>query len=76
MKLGTSVRFLFPTSPATHERFRALAPRTVLIELYHSAVPDTGADAYIRSPYSIAEIVTAIGDTTPATREDEALREA
>jgi hypothetical protein len=24
MKLGTSVRFLFPTSPATHERFRSL----------------------------------------------------
>jgi hypothetical protein len=24
MKLGTSVRFLFPTSPAPHERFRSL----------------------------------------------------
>jgi alkanesulfonate monooxygenase SsuD/methylene tetrahydromethanopterin reductase-like flavin-dependent oxidoreductase (luciferase family) len=24
LKLGTSVRFLFPTSPATHERFRSL----------------------------------------------------
>jgi len=24
MKLGTSLRFLFPTSPATHERFRSL----------------------------------------------------
>src|SRR6266702_4001191 len=24
MKLGTSVRFLFPTSPATHERFRSI----------------------------------------------------
>jgi alkanesulfonate monooxygenase SsuD/methylene tetrahydromethanopterin reductase-like flavin-dependent oxidoreductase (luciferase family) len=24
MKLGTSIRFLFPTSPATHERFRTL----------------------------------------------------
>jgi hypothetical protein len=24
MKLGTSVRFLFPTSPATHERFRRI----------------------------------------------------
>jgi len=24
MKLGTFIRFLFPTSPATHERFRGL----------------------------------------------------
>src|SRR2546425_12530723 len=24
MKLGTSLRFLFPTSPATHERFRSI----------------------------------------------------
>jgi len=24
MKLGTSVRFLFPTSPTTHERFRGI----------------------------------------------------
>src|SRR5262244_4067959 len=24
MRLGTSVRFLFPTSPATHDRFRTL----------------------------------------------------
>jgi hypothetical protein len=35
MKLGTSVRFLFPTSPATHERFKALLasmPRGAFIE--------------------------------------------
>ena len=24
MKFGTSLRFLFPTSPATHERFRSI----------------------------------------------------
>jgi len=28
LKLGTSVRFLFPTSPATHERFRSLLAST------------------------------------------------
>ena len=35
MKLGTSVRFLFPTGPATHERFRSLAasmPKGAFIE--------------------------------------------
>ena len=35
MKLGTSVRFVFPTSPATHERFRSLlasAPKGTFIE--------------------------------------------
>ncbi len=35
MKLGTSVRFLFPTSPATHERFRSLVasmPKGAFIE--------------------------------------------
>jgi alkanesulfonate monooxygenase SsuD/methylene tetrahydromethanopterin reductase-like flavin-dependent oxidoreductase (luciferase family) len=35
MKLGTSVRFLFPTSPATHERFRSLLaamPKGAFIE--------------------------------------------
>src|SRR5216683_2497316 len=35
MKLGTSVRFLFPTSPATHERFRSILasmPKGAFIE--------------------------------------------
>ena len=35
MKLGTSVRFVFPTSPATHERFRGLLasmPKGAFIE--------------------------------------------
>ena len=35
MKLGTSLRFLFPTSPATHERFRqilASMPKGAFIE--------------------------------------------
>jgi alkanesulfonate monooxygenase SsuD/methylene tetrahydromethanopterin reductase-like flavin-dependent oxidoreductase (luciferase family) len=35
MKLGTSVRFLFPTSPATHDRFRAILasmPKGAFIE--------------------------------------------
>src|SRR5260370_31822506 len=35
MRLGTSVRFLFPTSPATHERFRGLLasmPKGAFIE--------------------------------------------
>ena len=35
MKLGTSVRFLFPTSPATHERFRGILasmPKGAFIE--------------------------------------------
>ena len=35
MKLGTSVRFLFPTSPATHDRFRSLVaamPKGAFIE--------------------------------------------
>ena len=35
MKLGTSVRFLFPTSSATHDRFRSLVaamPKGAFIE--------------------------------------------
>src|SRR6516164_3651203 len=35
VKLGTSVRFLFPTSPATHDRFRSLLgsmPKGAFIE--------------------------------------------
>src|SRR5437879_12556968 len=35
MKLGTSVRFLFPTSPATHKRFRSILasmPKGAFIE--------------------------------------------
>src|SRR5215813_15674825 len=35
MKLGTSVRFLFPTGPATHERFKSLIasmPKGAFIE--------------------------------------------
>ena len=35
MKLGTSVRFVFPASPATHERFRSLLasrPKRAFIE--------------------------------------------
>ena len=35
MKLGTSLRFLFPTSPATHERFRSILaamPKGAFIE--------------------------------------------
>jgi alkanesulfonate monooxygenase SsuD/methylene tetrahydromethanopterin reductase-like flavin-dependent oxidoreductase (luciferase family) len=35
VKLGTSIRFLFPTSPATHERFRSLLasmPKGAFIE--------------------------------------------
>ena len=35
MKLGTSIRFLFPTSPATHERFKSLLasmPKGAFIE--------------------------------------------
>ena len=35
MKLGTSVRFVFPASPATHERFRSLLasrPKGAFIE--------------------------------------------
>jgi len=35
MKLGTSLRFLFPTSPATHDRFRSLLasmPKGAFIE--------------------------------------------
>src|SRR5262245_1018256 len=35
MRLGTSLRFLFPTSPATHDRFRSLLasmPKGTFIE--------------------------------------------
>jgi alkanesulfonate monooxygenase SsuD/methylene tetrahydromethanopterin reductase-like flavin-dependent oxidoreductase (luciferase family) len=47
MKLGTSVRFLFPTSPATHDRFRSLLtslPKGAFIERPLGAyVPDEQA---------------------------------
>ncbi len=52
MKLGTSVRFLFPTSPATHERFRSLL----------ASMPK-GAFASTFSPLpTVARLMSVTGD--------------
>jgi alkanesulfonate monooxygenase SsuD/methylene tetrahydromethanopterin reductase-like flavin-dependent oxidoreductase (luciferase family) len=61
MRLGTSVRFLFPTSPATHERFRSLLasmPKGAFIERPMGAyAPDEQA----RSLMEVAAAARAAG---------------
>jgi hypothetical protein len=61
MKLGTSVRFLFPTSPATHERFRGLLasmPKGAFIERSMGAyAPDEQA----RNLMEVASAARAAG---------------
>jgi len=61
MKLGTSVRFLFPTSPATHERFRSLLasmPRGAFIERPMGAY---AADEQARNLMEVAAAARAAG---------------
>jgi hypothetical protein len=62
MRLGTSVRFLFPTSPATHERFRGLLasmPKGAFIER------PMGAYAPEEQARNLMEVAAMAG--TPAT---------
>src|SRR5262245_48486956 len=61
MKLGTSVRFLFPTSPATHERFRSLLasmPKGAFIERPMGAY---AADEQARNLMEVAAAARAAG---------------
>ena len=61
MKLGTSVRFLFPTSPATHERFRTLLasmPKGAFIERPMGAY---AADEQARNLMEVAAAARAAG---------------
>ena len=61
MKLGTSVRFLFPTSPATHERFKRLLasmPRGAFVERPMGAYT---ADEQARNLMEVAAAARAAG---------------
>ena len=61
MKLGTSLRFLFPTSPATHERFKGLLasmPRGAFIERPMGAYT---ADEQARNLMEVAAAARAAG---------------
>jgi len=85
MKLGTSVRFLFPTSPATHERFRSILasmPKGAFIERPMGAYsPDEQArnlmevaaeDSFrIRSYRRAAEALEALPQQVSEIYEDE-----
>jgi alkanesulfonate monooxygenase SsuD/methylene tetrahydromethanopterin reductase-like flavin-dependent oxidoreductase (luciferase family) len=61
MKLGTSVRFLFPTSPATHERFRSILasmPKGAFMERPMGAY---AADEQARNLMEVAAAARAAG---------------
>jgi alkanesulfonate monooxygenase SsuD/methylene tetrahydromethanopterin reductase-like flavin-dependent oxidoreductase (luciferase family) len=61
MKVGTSVRFLFPTSPATHARFRSIlasVPRGTFIERPMGAY---AADEQARNLMEVAAAARAAG---------------
>src|SRR5262245_25348103 len=61
MKLGTSVRFLFPTSPATHDRFRSMLaamPKGAFIERPMGAY---SADEQARNLMEVAAAARAAG---------------
>jgi len=65
MKLGTSVRFLFPTSPATHERFRSLL----------ASMPKRAFVAKL-IPAALGQIIHDLGRflLDPESQDGEALR--
>ena len=61
MKLGTSLRFLFPTSPATHERFRTILasmPKGAFIERPMGAY---ASDEQARNLMEVAAAARAAG---------------
>jgi alkanesulfonate monooxygenase SsuD/methylene tetrahydromethanopterin reductase-like flavin-dependent oxidoreductase (luciferase family) len=66
MKLGTSVRFLFPTSPATHERFR-----TILASMPKGAFIERPMGAY--SPHEQARNLMEVASAARAAGLDALL---
>lgn len=61
MKLGTSVRFLFPTSPATHDRFRSILasmPKGAFLERPMGAY---SADEQAKNLMEVASAARAAG---------------
>ena len=72
MKLGTSLRFLFPTSPATHERFRGILasmPKGAFIERPMGAY---AADEQARNLMEAAAAARAAGLDAPLTGDSHA----
>lgn len=72
MKLGTSLRFLFPTSPATHDRFRTLLasmPKGAFIERPLGAY---SADEQARNLMEVAAAARAAGLETLLTGDSHA----
>ena len=72
MKLGTSVRFLFPTSPATHERFRAILasmPKGAFIERPMGAYT---AEEQARNLMEVAAAARAAGLSALLTGDNHA----
>ena len=61
MKLGTSVRFLFPTSPATHERFRGLLASTPKGAFIERPMGAYAPDEQARNLMEVASAARAAG---------------
>ena len=76
MRLGTSLRFLFPTSPATHDRFRALLasmPKGGFIERPMGAY---AADEQARNLMDVAAAARAAGLDALITGDSHAMNPA
>src|SRR6266487_1738791 len=76
MKLGTSLRFLFPTSPATHERFRSLLasmPKGAFIERPMGAY---SPDEQARNLMEVASAARAAGLNALLTGDSHAANAA
>ncbi len=76
MRLGTSLRFLFPTSPATHDRFRSLLasmPKGAFIERPMGAY---SADEQARNLMEVAAAARAAGLDALVTGDSHSMNPA
>jgi len=76
MRLGTSLRFLFPTSPATHDRFRSLLasmPKGAFIERPMGAY---SADEQARNLMEVAGAARAAGLDALVTGDSHSMNPA
>jgi alkanesulfonate monooxygenase SsuD/methylene tetrahydromethanopterin reductase-like flavin-dependent oxidoreductase (luciferase family) len=73
MKLGTSVRFLFPTSPATHQRFRTLLASTPKGAFIERPMGAYSADEQARNLMEVAAAARAAGLDSLLTGDSHAV---
>jgi alkanesulfonate monooxygenase SsuD/methylene tetrahydromethanopterin reductase-like flavin-dependent oxidoreductase (luciferase family) len=72
MKLGTSVRFLFPTSPATHERFKSLLASLARGAFIERPMGAYTADEQARNLMEVAAAARAAGLDSLLTGDNHA----